>query len=213
MKKNRKKMKKRQGLPSCWRGEIAAPDAPAAASAALASSVPQGEENEEEQEQKEQQEQHDPLGVLAPLQDQAPRPSARTRQSTAIAKRPHSPDPLPDPLPQCKRARMPIGSNACGLSRASRPGPKAHGIPVQPPTQPGGKNPCIPRKPAPWPIGKARLAKPPAPVKAMVPTPTVRAMVPTPPKYPPPIGRRRMAKPPARERSSPAVGGEVRASA
>ena len=38
-----------EALPSCWRGEIAAPDAPAVASAA------QGEENEEEQEQNEQQ--------------------------------------------------------------------------------------------------------------------------------------------------------------
>ena len=122
--------------------------------------------------------------------DQAPRPLARTRPSAAMTKRPHSPDPVPDPLPQCKRARMPIGNKACGI-RCKPPPRKAHGIPAQPHTRPSGKKPppCIPRNLAPWPIGKAR---PPATVK--------KAMVPTPPNYPPPIGMARVAKPPARER-------------
>jgi hypothetical protein len=53
VKKKQRNMKKRQALPSCWRGEIVAPDAPVAASAAF--SVPQGEENGEEQKEQQQE--------------------------------------------------------------------------------------------------------------------------------------------------------------
>jgi hypothetical protein len=52
VKKKQRNMKKRQALPSCWRGEIVAPDAPVVASAAF--SVPQGEENGEEQKEQQQ---------------------------------------------------------------------------------------------------------------------------------------------------------------
>ena len=135
--------------------------------------------------------------------------SGRDDNSDGSAKRPRRPDPLPNTrrarLPLCSKAHPPI---------PQKPAPQKPPPTLKPPaTLPIRKSP---RESAPWPIGKVRLAKPPA--QAMVPTPpphppTARqrrqqgpkAMVPTPPTHPPLARQRRqqgagVAHPPAAAR-------------
>ena len=111
------------------------------------------------------------------------------------AKRPRRPDPLPNTrqacLPLCSEAHPPI---------PQKPAPQKPPHTLKPPAMlPIRKSP---RESASWPIGKVRLAKPPA--KAMVPTPPphpptarqlrqqgAKAMVPTPRTHPPSARQRR----------------------